>query len=267
MHAIVAAIATGGRRCIVPNLWFDEANNCHAAQSPTMERGPRGEVVVSMEGAGQYIRQPAHKGQAGQANMTVTKVQKYDTNGFLATIDNPVAHFHVYSSLQQDGVCGQHAKTTDQASAHQCLFATNGGPFQFTIADSCLGYTISDSLNSSWKATGEANFGLTQSGDFILGPLTPVEAAQLQFTNMLTGFDWLLRNGTIYPKNGGEVAPRTTVGTDAEGRLMIFIVDGIELSKPPKGTTLAETAEWMQELGFLHAINLDGGGSTAAVYQ
>jgi exopolysaccharide biosynthesis protein len=58
--------------------------------------------------------------------------------------------------------------------------------------------------------------------------------------------------------------PRTMVGTDASGRLLLVTVDG----RGPgvsEGLTLVEEARLMRDLGARQAMNLDGGGSTAMV--
>jgi exopolysaccharide biosynthesis protein len=56
-------------------------------------------------------------------------------------------------------------------------------------------------------------------------------------------------------------APRTALGVDARGELLLATVDG---RKPgySVGMTLKELAQTLDELGVQEAINLDGGGST-----
>ena len=56
--------------------------------------------------------------------------------------------------------------------------------------------------------------------------------------------------------------PRTMAGIDAAGRLLLVTVDG-RLTGGSEGFTLQEGAEFMRSLGAVHALNLDGGGSTA----
>lgn len=61
----------------------------------------------------------------------------------------------------------------------------------------------------------------------------------------------------------GEIRqPRTIVGTDRSGRLLLVTVDGREPGAS-EGFTLAEEADFMSQLGVVDAMNLDGGGSTA----
>ncbi|WP_225823679.1 phosphodiester glycosidase family protein [Streptomyces naphthomycinicus] len=56
--------------------------------------------------------------------------------------------------------------------------------------------------------------------------------------------------------------PRTLAGVDRRGRLILATVDG-RLKGGSEGFTLHEAAAFMQSLGAVRAMNLDGGGSTA----
>jgi exopolysaccharide biosynthesis protein len=55
--------------------------------------------------------------------------------------------------------------------------------------------------------------------------------------------------------------PRTAVAMTFDGDLLLIAVDGRK--KDSIGMKLQELAEYLQRLGCMHAINLDGGGSTA----
>lgn len=55
--------------------------------------------------------------------------------------------------------------------------------------------------------------------------------------------------------------PRTAVAMTFSGDLLLIAVDGRKKDSP--GMKLQELAEYLQRLGCMHAINLDGGGSTA----
>jgi len=59
------------------------------------------------------------------------------------------------------------------------------------------------------------------------------------------------------------IAPRTAVGVTKDGSIILLVVDGVEAAK--EGVDLYELAEILIEQGALHAINLDGGGSSDAV--
>jgi exopolysaccharide biosynthesis protein len=83
----------------------------------------------------------------------------------------------------------------------------------------------------------------------------------------------LVKDGMIYLTTktegfGSDVAggraPRTAIGVNAEGHLLLVTVDGRQPGYSI-GMTLIELAKLMQDLGAKNAINLDGGGSTEIV--
>ncbi len=61
----------------------------------------------------------------------------------------------------------------------------------------------------------------------------------------------------------GGRAPRTALGLTKEGKLLVVVVDGRQATST--GLTLLELALFMQELGAVDAMNLDGGGSSELV--
>jgi len=58
-------------------------------------------------------------------------------------------------------------------------------------------------------------------------------------------------------------APRTAIGIDKDGNLLLVVVDGRQPSSI--GMTLLELAQFLRELGAVDAMNLDGGGSSELV--
>ncbi|EAX47464.1 Exopolysaccharide biosynthesis protein [Thermosinus carboxydivorans Nor1] len=82
----------------------------------------------------------------------------------------------------------------------------------------------------------------------------------------------LLKNGSIYlttkiEEFGSDVAggraPRTALGLTKDGRVLLVVVDGRQPTSA--GMTLLELALFLQELGAVDAMNLDGGGSSEMV--
>jgi hypothetical protein len=89
------------------------------------------------------------------------------------------------------------------------------------------------------------------------------------------GFPLLVQNDTLArsaiaatnPSFGEARHPRTAVGLTADrGRLLLVVVDG---RQPPysAGMSLTELGDLMLRLGAASALNLDGGGSSAAVVR
>jgi exopolysaccharide biosynthesis protein len=215
---------------------------------------------------GQFERQKAASTGKPDPGLVYSTSKRYNTEGFLGLVQNPVSHFHAYFGALPNGSCGVREKTTDQAKKHNCVFATNGGPFGVNANQPlCLGSIVSDGKIIQTTETTNGYFGLTQDGDFIIGHLTLAQITSLKFEQLIMGFDWLVHNGTIIPAQGGEIAPRTMIGTNEKGELLIFEVDGIESTK--QGLTLYQAAVWSKDIGGYNVMNLDGGGSSIAIYN
>ena len=101
----------------------------------------------------------------------------------------------------------------------------------------------------------------------------------VQAQGVLNGGPWLVRDGRVsvdavadgvsHPADpsylygwGIKRNPRTMVGLDRSGRLIIVTVDGRQPGNS-EGFSLLEGARMLAGLGAVEAMNLDGGGSTA----
>ena len=101
------------------------------------------------------------------------------------------------------------------------------------------------------------------------GDLGPAEAAEAvgAFPELLHDGRDVLDTQVVWPPFGVQRHPRTAVGWSADGRrLFLVVVDG---RQPPysDGMSLSELAWLFQRIGAAHAVNLDGGGSTAIVVR
>jgi len=67
--------------------------------------------------------------------------------------------------------------------------------------------------------------------------------------------------GTTIP----DIHPRTAVGIDENGNLLLMVVDGRQ--RKSRGVSLAELAGLMQAIGAVTAMNLDGGGSSTLIVK
>ncbi|WP_336210921.1 phosphodiester glycosidase family protein [Nonomuraea sp. LPB2021202275-12-8] len=79
--------------------------------------------------------------------------------------------------------------------------------------------------------------------------------------------DGLIREGTdqTFTYNWAVRSnPRSMIGMDDKGRLMLAVVDGRQAGYS-EGLGIAQTAELMKRLGAREAMNLDGGGSSVMV--
>jgi len=225
-------------------------------------------IIISVVcSAPPYETQKAANTGGPDAGLTFTELKNYSTTGYLGVVSNPIGHYHSYFSELANGTCGSRQTTSDQSTLRKCTLATNASPFSF-INPTCIGFLVSDGkiINLDPGTTGWRYFGLTKGGYFIIGDLTTDDVKLLDFDQLFIGFDWLVRNGTqMVTVPGGEIAPRTMIGTNEKGELLIFEVDGIETTKV--GLTLYQAAEWAKAIGGYNMLNLDGGGSSATVYE
>lgn len=200
---------------------------------------------------------------AGGADRNIT------ADGHLAIVSNAAPHFRALGPLGGQP-CGNLEFTSRTAKSHTCRWAVNGGPFNMSNGDCDEGFFI-----QSHKIVGSGGFtsmfGASSDGSWVIGTLNHSLVARWHVAWAINGFSWLVKNGAIqvpFTPRSMLHAPRTAVGVDAHGRLMMLEVDGCEPYKgcPLKlGLSLYGTAELLVAHGALHAINLDGGGSSVTV--
>ena len=82
--------------------------------------------------------------------------------------------------------------------------------------------------------------------------------------NALSGKTRLVKDGKKVANKDPAIHPRTGAGIKADGKLLLFTVDGREKGRS-LGMTFNEMADAMIHFGARDAISLDGGGSTTFV--
>ncbi|XP_029927909.1 N-acetylglucosamine-1-phosphodiester alpha-N-acetylglucosaminidase-like isoform X2 [Myripristis murdjan] len=182
------------------------------------------------------------------------------------------------------GGCGMNyrALVEETARAAGCLYAQNAGFFN-TRSGGCLGNVVSDGrVVRDSGGVQNAQFGIRRDGTLVFGYLSEddVQDKTNPFVQLVSGVVWLLRDGQVYINESIEaecdktqetgtfrhfvdvVSARTAVGHDAEGKLILFHIDG---KTDQRGMNLWEVAESLKKYGVINAINLDGGGSSTYV--
>jgi len=213
-------------------------------------------------------------GLSPQLNITQFEVMgahNIKVRATLATLSNPIRYFHVYAHLDTTWKCGVGiANVSVQAEANQCLFATNGSPFAIrndpTKGPICIGVLVSDGkvVEDVWSGAN-CGFATLTNGSLGFGCFIQSDFETLPIANFLYGFDWLVYGGVPISQSDPLVAPRTSLGSTKDGRLLILEIDGIESAKPPQGFTLKDLVQLWVQLGAHHAYNFDGGGSSTVV--
>jgi len=177
-----------------------------------------------------------------------------------ALIPNACNHFHIYPPR---GGCPGAINTSTTARGQRCGFATNGNFFD-TSDGGCLGYIISDGTTVANSFQFDAFFGIAK-GAFVVGQLNDSDIRALQPQQLISAKPWMVRDGKNTQTPGGEIAPRTAIGYNSKGELILLVVDGAEVQDI--GFTLYQLGELMLRLGIVEGINLDGGGSSVAYYN
>merc|ERR1719331_2336559 len=113
---------------------------------------------------------------------------------------------------------------------------------------------------------------------FHIGYIAPEEMPG--YDMMVSGVVWLVRNGknnvdkgwkeanitvqTSGDKYATNLASRTAVGVDKDGKLIILQVDGsLAVGSMKRGLNMFQLADLLIDNGAVQAINMDGGGSSA----
>jgi N-acetylglucosamine-1-phosphodiester alpha-N-acetylglucosaminidase len=197
-------------------------------------------------------------------------------SGYVAVF--PASKFSLYPAVTAG--CKKLVQPSVASSTdYDCLYATNGGFFTWdsTAPSYCIGNLIGDGtifqLPTDGSGTNRANIGLTADGRVFVGFPDSATYSVNQFTQLMTGCGWLVRNGTNNVKQSPDLdyestfatekAPRTAIGTYKNGSMLLLEVDGEEDINA--GPDLFEMAELLLNLKVESAVNIDGGGSSVSV--
>jgi len=173
--------------------------------------------------------------------------------------------------------CEKLVHATETAKEHGCVVATNGAFFDMKTGrrNHCIGNVVANDTVVQLPGGDGANFGLDKAnGRFVIGFASAATLKAQPVTDVVQGRGWLVRDGKSWidrspdlnmsTKFATEKAPRTAIGVYPNGTAALVVVDGSETVK--EGLGLDEFAEILAEqVGVLHAINIDGGGSSVAV--
>ena len=140
------------------------------------------------------------------------------------------------------------------------VVATNGDGFN-TSTGKPGGLLVMEGIE--WHPVdGDGFFAILKDGSAMIGTKEDYETYKDEIQEGIGAFGaTLVKDGAIVPKAGGTRASRTAIGIKADGSVVMMVLDGRQ--EPFScGGTMAEIATIMYEAGCVHAVNLDGGGST-----
>ena len=215
-----------------------------------------------------------------QVRMVGFEVNKVHITGHLAKLANPAGRV---SLAMPPGGCGSRELVTVTSQTHRprCKLAVNAGYFNVHNG-ACIGNVVSHGtiIQTVPLSEGNVNFGI-KNGKFQIGYIAPEEMPG--YDMMVSGVVWLVRNGmnnvqkgwdeanitvqTSGSKYATNLASRTAMGWDKDGRLIVLQIDGsIAVGNNKRGMDMSMLADALIKHGAVEAINLDGGGSSAMAH-
>jgi len=166
---------------------------------------------------------------------------------------------------------GDKGETTSQAASRTgAALAINGGGF--ATQNGLLypmGITVVDGVVRTFFRVDLSFIGLNAKGHLVGGAVTSREQIkQMGIQQGATFVPTLLQGGkklTIPAKWKNRKEPRTLIGHFANGDMLLIVIDGRQASS--SGITLEEAQDRLLDWKVVDAYNLDGGGSSAFVYN
>ena len=118
---------------------------------------------------------------------------------------------------------------------------------------------------------GRGGLGWDDSGTAAFGILTTEDYSIYDMSNVIQAGPMLIENGIPAEtdedfKSAFTAArhPRSAVGVNNAGQWVFFIIDGRN-GMHSSGATISELTDILRSQGVIHALNLDGGGSTELI--
>ncbi len=147
---------------------------------------------------------------------------------------------------------------------YNVIASTNGAGFNITTGEPggllVMGGVEYHPINSN------GFFGILDDGTAVIG--STEEYNTIYKGRVMEGIAQfgatLVKDGKIVTTEGGTRASRTAVGITRTGKVVLMVLDGRQ--EPVScGGNMVEIAQIMLEAGCVHAVNLDGGGSSTYV--
>ena len=166
-------------------------------------------------------------------------------------------------------------RVQDQVDA---LVSNNKGKYEYftpVVATNADGYNMSTGEPGGllvmggveWHPVdGDGFFAILKDGSAMIGTYAEYQGVKDQIQEAVGGFGAVLvKDGKINVTKSSNYASsrasRTAIGIKADGSVVMMVLDGRQLPFSAGGA-MEEIAQIMYDAGCVHAINLDGGGST-----
>ena len=208
------------------------------------------------------------------------------TKFYLATADITRDDVFVYANYKDnDPTSWGMQRVLDQANAAQAKYGDPESAYYIP------NYSVIASINGAGfnMATGQPGgllvmngveyspidkggfFGILKDGTAVIGTADEYNTVYKgQVQEGIAGFGTvLIKNGKITVAHSDtyteDRASRTAIGITRTGKVVFMVMDGRQLGAGACGGSMQEIAQVLLEAGCVHAINLDGGGSTTYV--
>ena len=205
---------------------------------------------------------------------------------YVATADITRDDVHVFANYHDNNPAGgwEMQRVLDQANAAQNKYgdpnsphyipnynvvaSTNGAGFNMSTGEPG-GVLVMDGVEYH-AVNGDGFFGILKDGSAVIGTTqeyNTIYQGQVQEAIACFGTT-LVKDGEVVVKpnatHTSSRASRTAVGITKTGKVVLMVLDGRQ--EPFScGGSMQEIAQIMLEAGCVHAVNLDGGGSTTYV--
>lgn len=138
-------------------------------------------------------------------------------------------------------------------------FGTGGMPSGIVIKNSELIFGSPETVSSV--------IGFDINNRLVVGRMTGATAMEKQIRDAVSFGPAFIVNGEAMEVSGtsGGINPRTVIGQRADGAVLLLVIDGRQAHS--LGATYRDCIDVMLEHGAVNAANLDGGSSTAMVYN
>lgn len=219
----------------------------------------------------------------------VTQEIKYATSAdnkqmvyYVATADITRSDVDVFANYNENDPSKgwELSRVLDQANAAQNKYGNPESPYyieNYNVVASTngAGFNMATGEPGGLLVMGGVEYQAINSNGFfgILNDGTPVIGTTEEYKTIYKGKvrdgiaafgDTLVKDGKIVTTNNSGRASRTAVGITKTGKVVLMVLDGRQ--EPVScGGSMLEIAQIMLDAGCVHAVNLDGGGSTTYV--
>lgn len=206
--------------------------------------------------------------------VTYTRCAFFDTDLYriescILEVNMQCSTVHIDATLPYNGKSWGMQQTTEMAKVasregNRVIAAVNADFFTMTSGEPEGVFVKDGIILKETMLVGKNFFGIYKNGTAVIGNEESFIECKQDLLTAVGGRSRLVRNGRLDLEEIGTDPvrhPRTAVGIKADGTVILTVVDGRQPGYS-QGFDLYKLACYMQKLGAMDALNLDGGGSS-----